>query len=40
MQHNWIKRKQTLSAFFMLICYFIRDFVAQADSIKTMANLN
>jgi len=41
MQHNRIKHKQTFSAFLMLICCFIRDFVVQADSIKTMAaNLN
>jgi len=39
MQHNRIKHKQTFSAFFMLICCFIRDFVAQADSIKTMVML-
>jgi len=38
MQHNWIKHKQTFSTFLMLIC-FIRDFIAQANSIKTMAVL-
>jgi len=39
--HNRIKHKQTFSL--MLICYFIRDFVAQADSENKnngCANLN
>jgi len=34
MQYNRTKHKQTFSAFFMLIPRFIRDFVAQANSIK------
>jgi len=33
-----MKHKQTFT-FLMLICCFIRDFVAQAGSIKTMAVL-
>jgi len=36
MQHNWIKHKQTFSDFLILICCFIRSFVTQADSIKTV----
>jgi len=31
------KHKQTFNAFFMPIYCFIHDFVAQADSIKTVA---
>jgi len=39
MQHNWIKHKQTFSAFLILICCFIRRFVTQADSIKTVVTI-
>jgi len=34
-----MKYKHTSSAFLMLIFCFVRDFVAQTDSIKTMAVL-